>query len=134
MKKIYILIPIILILFLSIGFSAFTNNLLVDDMGVVVTPISNIRVTGVYYSTNNNGGVSNNIDYNTHNINGSVTLPYSDSSVTYTVVVTNIGNVKKGISSISLPSNLDYDISGYTVGDKLCDSSNSSSWCANLRK
>lgn len=69
MKKIYILIPIILILFLSIGFSAFTNNLLIDDMGVVVRPISNIRVTGVNYSTNNNGGVSNNIDYNTHNIN-----------------------------------------------------------------
>ena len=124
------MIPIILILFLSIGFSAFTNNLLIDDMGVVVRPISNIRVTGVNYSTNSNGGVSNNIDYNIHNINGSVTLPSSDSSVTYTVVVTNIGNVKKGISSISLPGNLDYDITGYTVGDKLCDSSISSS-CTN---
>ena len=127
MKKRYFLIPIIFVLFISIGFSALTNNLLIDNIGVVVRPISKIRVTGVNYSTNNNGGVSNNIDYNTHNINGSITLPYSDSSVTYSIEITNIGTTKMGILNISLPSNLDYDISGYTVGDKLCASGNSSS-------
>ena len=126
MENKYVILSFVIILFLTIGFSAFNNNLLIDNIGLVVRKESIIRVTNVIYSSSDNGGVNNNIDYNVSNINGSVTLPNSNSSVTYTVVVTNIGNVDMGILDVSLPSNLDYTTSSYTIGNKLCDDSNSS--------
>ena len=51
-----------------------------------------------------------------------VNLPNSDSTITYKVDVTNFGNVEMGIFAINnLPSNLEYELSGYTLQDKLCN-------------
>ena len=48
-------------------------------------------------------------------------LPNSNSSITYKISVTNFGNVEMGIYTINnLPSNLEYELSGYTLKDKIC--------------
>lgn len=125
MKKVYFIIPIIIISLLTIGFSAFENSLLVDDIAVEVRVKKDIRVTEITSATGNNGGVVGTYDYNVNNINGTITLPNSNSSVTYIVKVTNIGNTDMGILRvIDLPSNLDYEITDYTEGEKLCNGSN----------
>ena len=125
MKKAYFVIAIIIISLLTIGFSAFENSLLVDDIAVEVRVKKDIRVTEITSATGNNGGVVGTYDYNVNNINGTITLPNSNSSVTYQVKVTNIGNTDMGILTVNdLPSNLDYEITGYTEGEKLCNGSN----------
>ena len=126
MKKIYIIIPCLVILLLSICFSAFTNILLIDNIGLTVRIKEDIRITNVTHNTSDvyNGGVSGNFDYNVDSISGSVTLPNSDSYVKYRVTVTNIEGTEMGILNLNLPSNLDYEIvDGYNEGDKLCDDS-----------
>lgn len=49
-------------------------------------------------------------------------LPNANSSVTYAIDVTNVGNVEMEILDITgLPDNLKYSISNYNLKDKLCD-------------
>ena len=130
MKKIIKFIPffvLLLVLALSIGFSAFHSELLVSDIGAEVRIEADIRVTNVYSSNPVNNGTSNWEEYNVNNITSSLNLPNSNSTITYNVTITNFGNAEMGILSISgLPSNLTYSISGYTMKDTLCDDNNSS--------
>jgi len=52
-----------------------------------------------------------------------VLLPNSDSTVTYAVDITNTGNQEMKIASITgLPDNLEYMVTNYNIGDKLCES------------
>ncbi|MEE3342690.1 MAG: hypothetical protein VZS44_01205, partial [Bacilli bacterium] len=91
--KFYNVVPfliVVVVLSLTIGFSAFQNNLLVSDIGGVVRKRADIRITNIYSSSNSNGGVSYWEDYNVHDISSSIELPNSNSSITYSVVVTNI--------------------------------------------
>ena len=131
MKKIIVFIPLLLIFFVSIGFSALETNLLIDGVDVVVRPVKNIRVTNVENPYGSNNGLSIGMDYNINNINGSIRLPSSSSSVTYTVTVTNIGTVDMGILSaivyVNGNSNIlkaEIDPSDYVLGNKLCNTSN----------
>ena len=52
-----------------------------------------------------------------------VLLPNSNSTITYAVDITNTGNQEMKIVSITgLPDNLEYVLTDYNVGDKLCES------------
>ena len=127
--KFYNVVPILvvfIVLSLSIGFSAFQNNLIVSDVGATIRKKTDIRITSIYTSSNANGGTSHWEDYNVHDISSSIELPNSNSSITYSIEITNIGNTEMGILDITgLPSNLKYSISGYTLKTKLCDDNNS---------
>lgn len=80
------------------------------------------------YSTATNGGVNSSFDHTDNTISGDITLPSSNSSVTYQLTITNLGNTPVGISSISgLNASLDYAFTGYTEGTKLCDTNNPTS-------
>ena len=115
------------VLLLSIGFSAFQNDLIVSDLWAAVRLNKDIRVTGVFARNSVSSATSNWEDYNVNNITSSMSLPNNNSTITYEVNITNFGNTDMGILSISgLPSNLEYSISGYTLGNKLCDNNNSS--------
>ena len=123
-------IILIIITGLSIGFSSFNNELSIKDISATVKINADIRITSTYQEDAYNGAYSTSLDYNAHNINGIITLPNEDSYVDYSVKITNIGNVEMGIKEFNLSNeNLDYEISNYTLGDKLCSDESESNEC-----
>ena len=116
------MIIIILDIFLAVGYSAFQNGLEINDTKVVVRAQKDVRITGVRAASATNGAVSNWEEYSTVTISSGMSLPNSNSTITYDIVVTNLGNVDVGLTEISgLPNNLTYSLSGYTIGNTLCD-------------
>ncbi|MDE5888585.1 MAG: hypothetical protein K2H20_01050 [Bacilli bacterium] len=133
-QQIVISIVLIVIVFLTIGFSAFQDSLFIDSAKVTYRAIKDIRVTGVSIDSVENGGVSNYEDYNVNNIHGAVNLPNENSIVKYKVEVTNFGNVLMGIYEISnIPENIDIIVEDYVVKTKLCDTETKSK-CTNGSK
>ena len=127
MKKLFNVrnIPIIAALFvilLSIAYSAFGTNLNIGGIAADVRIEADIRVTGISVDSYTNSAISSYEEYNVSNISMGANLPNSNSTITYKVDVTNFGNVEMGIFAINnLPSNLEYELSGYTLQDKLCN-------------
>ena len=112
----------LIILFLTIGFSSYQTALDVSSLSAIVRIQKDIRITNVSVSGSTSSGISNYEEYNVNKFISGVTLPNVDSTVSYDVVVTNLGNVEMGITNITgLPNNLKYVIDGYTLGDALCD-------------
>ncbi len=110
--------------FLSIGFSTFQYPLLIDGVNLEVRLEENIRVTGIQVYNSELNAISNYEDYNVHNLITGITLPNSNSTITYKVEITNFGNIEMGIFDITgLPSNLTYELKEYTLKEKICDSS-----------
>ena len=117
------LLIIVTVIFLSIGYSAFNRDLIVGDIKATVRVVADIRLTGLNISDTNNA-IGSSEDYNVHNIYSDVELPNDDSTITFKVSVTNFGSAYMGIKNITgLPDNLTYELSGYKVGDMICDSS-----------
>lgn len=116
-----------LVLTLTIGFSAMNRNLMVRDLGAQIRIIKDIRITNITPNGSTSDGLAISEDYNVNNITPNFSLPNSDSTVTYTVEVTNIGNQKMGIAEITgCPSNLVCEVSNYQMTEPLCDDNNSS--------
>ena len=67
-------------------------------------------------------GESTYTEYNVSNISAGIKLPNKDSSVTFKVEITNIGNAQVGIKEITgLPENLDYELIDFNLNEKICD-------------
>lgn len=116
---------VVCVLSISIGYSSFHSAAEIDNIRMAVRINRNIRVTNVSVNAATNGAVSMYEEYDEHKLAFNVKLPNSTSSVTYKVKVTNFGNVVSGIFDITgLPSALTYEISGYTLKTKMCNSSN----------
>ena len=122
------------VIFLTLGYSAFQASLEISGMSAVIRVQADIRVTSVTAS-GGNGASSNYEEYNVRSITSAVNLPNQNSTITYHIEVTNIGNVKQGIYAIDeiykhIGSNTDSDleIKSKTVNLKeaLCDDNNSS--------
>ena len=123
-KKVRIIVITILLIvvLLTIGFSAFSTELHLDDLAVKVRIQKDLRITNVSLSNTSNNGSSSWEDYDIDSISSSITLPNSNSTVSFDIEVTNLGNVESGIFNITgLPNNLTYTLSGYTLHDMLCD-------------
>ncbi|MBR4618353.1 MAG: hypothetical protein IKO49_03515, partial [Bacilli bacterium] len=123
-KYVKLVIPVILfvVVFLTICYSAFSNNLGIYGISATVRVHKDVRIGGIFLSNATNDGISHYEDYNVKDIYSSVTLPNANSSITYDVKVLNLGNVEMGILNISgLPNNLTYSISNYNLEDPLCD-------------
>ncbi len=121
------LIVIIIVMMITIGFSAFQASLMVTDIGATVRVQKDIRVTSIRASNPIGQAISNWEDYNVHSFKSSISLPNANSKITYNVEITNFGNVEAGILSITgLPNNLTYSISNYTLQNTLCDDNDSS--------
>lgn len=99
------MLSLIIIYFVTTGFSTFETDLLVDNVDVVVRLEKIVRVTNVENPVVTNGAVISEMDFNVNNINGNVILPNGNSSVTYMVMVTNIGNTDVGILNFSVSGN-----------------------------
>ena len=71
------------------------------------------------------GAISNNEEYLDSSIYGDITLPASDSAITYEVEITNLGNVKVAVADIiNEESRLTYELEDYTLGETICDTNN----------
>lgn len=130
MKKLFIhrylsLIVILITLMLTVGYSAFSVKMDINDTSLEVRVKQDIRVTGVTVSDRSNAGISNYEDYNKNSISTGISLPNENSTITYNVEITNIGSGAMGINSIDgLPSNLEYQVSDYEMQKPLCDVNN----------
>ena len=125
--KACVLVVLGTVIFLTIGYAQFTNQLGIYGISATVRVHKDVRIGGISLSNATNDGISNYEEYNVKDIYSSVTLPNANSSITYDVKVLNLGNVEMGILNISgLPNNLTYSISNYNIEDPLCDDNDSS--------
>ena len=124
-SKIVIVVLIVCVCFLSVGYSAFSNTLTIENILVTVRPNASARITNVSISGVTNGGISNSEQFTVDTLFGNISLPNQNSTVTFKVDVTVFLSALMKLSSITgLPSNLEYSLSGYTLDDPLCDSNN----------
>ncbi len=124
-KKLYknnyiVFISLLVIISLSVGFSAFQKELLIDDILFKVRLHKDTRVSDVSVSSSN-GAVSNFEEFNTNKLLGNVTFDSSSSYILYKVDLTNYGNVKTGLLNI--------ENNGSAVNYSICDSNGSN--CTN---
>ena len=123
MKKSLIIVMITIVL-LSVGYSAFTTRIQIEKITANIRIKSDIRVTNISIDSFKNSALSKYEDYNVNNITSGLSLPQTDSEITYKIEITNFENAEMGILSISgLPENLEYSISNYNLKDKICDES-----------
>ena len=121
------IIVMIIVLGLSIGYSAFSSNLNITGIVSTVRIKKDIRVTGVNVVPEsvdivNNGGSARDTEYNVKSIYSTINLPNNNSSITFNVEITNIEAQEMGILEITgLPDNLDYELLNYNLKDKICD-------------
>lgn len=124
--RIYIIISIVIVLIIlgiSIGYSAFNTASMVKDIAANVRVPSDIRVTDFSVDSSLNDGISTYTDYSITGVQAGVTLPKENSSVKYKVKVTNFEGPEMGIFTIvGLPDNLKYELSDYSLKQKICDS------------
>lgn len=115
------ILVLIVIIFLTIGYSSFSNNSTITNAVAVVKPDPKIRITSGI--TTSNGATVTTSDYSSDSVSSNVSMP-NNSTVSYTVEITNYGNVPFAIYSISetyVPNDLKIlSINGYNIGDKLC--------------
>ena len=67
---------LIFVIFLSIGFSAFSNKLKIKDINASVRVKSDVRVTSVNLLEANSEAYSTSLNYNKTNINGTAILSH----------------------------------------------------------
>lgn len=96
-KKLHLsFIYLIIILFITIGFSSFSSNLSIDGEISFKTQ-KDIRISNNTVTNNTNEATSNNEKYNVNSITSTVNLPNASSTITYLIEVKNKGNVEQGI-------------------------------------
>lgn len=115
------IIVVLTIIFLSVGFSAFQNELAIEDISTTVRIDKDIRVTKVGVESVKNA-TSYYENYNISNISSSIILNDSNSYVIYEVQIHNLGNVAMGITSASIDNeNLKFEFLDYNLKDKICN-------------
>ena len=119
----------IIVISLTIGFSAFQKQLLIDDSIFNVRLQKDTRVSGIVLSGNGGSAESSYEEYNVSKIYGSVDFPSSSSYVLYKVSLTNYGNVKTGLLNItSNTSGVSYEICNSSGGS--CTSNPKTAVCS----
>ena len=115
------IIVVLTVMFLSVGFSAFQNELAIEDISATVRIDKDVRVTKVGVESVKDA-TSYYEDYNVSNISSSIELNNSNSYVIYDVEVYNLGNVIMGISDATIDNeNLKFEFLDYNLKDKICD-------------
>ena len=124
-KKVALIFIIVSIILLTVAYASVSNTLSVENIMATVNPIGSARITGVMVHNVTNDGLSNSDNYNVDSIYGTVTLPNSDSAVTYKVDATVfLSSEMKIVGITGINSNLEYEITNYTLGDPLCNQNN----------
>ena len=113
---------VFVVLSISIGYSAINASFHVDNIVAVMRADANIRIVDFGMANGTTLVESNYEEFSVNGIISSITLPNSDSTITYDIEILNIGNVEMGIVAVTgLPSNLKYEFDNYSLGRILCD-------------
>lgn len=116
-----IIIVTIAIMFLSIGFSAYQNNLAIENISASVRIDKDIRITNVNIA-NLNDAKTYYEEYNTSNISGNIKLNSSASYVIYEIEISNLGNTEMGITEAAINNeNLQFEFLNYNLKEKICE-------------
>ncbi len=118
-------IPILIAIFvclLSIGYSAFQQNLLLDNMEMEILKQSDINISDVSITSTEGNAVSLSLSKKEGKITDKINMPQEDSSITYAVTIINLGNEEAGIREIT-NDNTTFDtiVDDGVVGNKICD-------------
>ena len=124
-SKIIISIILASILFITTGYANHSNDLSINTSAFFRIQ-RDIRITNVVAVETTSNATPNWENHNVDKIMAGISLPNSDSTVTYNINVTNVGNIEACISEITgLPSNLEYTLDNYSLNDMMCDSQDS---------
>ena len=119
-KNLSILI-VVMVIGLSLAYASFNSVLNITGIVSDIRIKQDIRITGLRVNGVTSGGTSLSEDYNKASIKVGTLLPNSASTVSYAVDITNTGNQEMKLASITgLPDNLEYVLTDYNIGDKLC--------------
>ena len=119
-KNIIYLVVLLLTVCLTVGFSAFQNELFISDMLLKVRLQRDVRVSNSVISKTS-GSVVNSEEYNKTKLLGNVTFDSTSSYVLYKVDLTNYGNVKSGLLDISGDTGLNVSICDSNAGNCTSD-------------
>ena len=107
---------------ITFGYSAFQSGMDIENLSAMVRLHKDIRISGATVSSFSNNGNYSYVDYDVKKLYTNIELPYENSTVTYAIEVTNLGNVEMGIHNIlGLPDNLTYSYDDYITDATLCD-------------
>ena len=125
-KNSLILVLIVMtVLTLSFGYASQSITGSMEGIMASVKPLADARITGITLSSTSDSGISNSEEYNKDCIYGLISLPNATSSVTYKIDVTVFLSSEMRIHEITgLDSNLEYELTDYTLDDILCNSQN----------
>ena len=121
--NLFAFVILVLTTFMSIGYSALSTNLKISG-DVAFMKAADIRVTSASLNgVTNSGAQTTPVSFDYTSISGGISLPNLNSTVTITVNTKNYVALDKEISSITNTtfsnSNIEYTISGYSLGDKI---------------
>ena len=119
---------VLTVLFISIGYSAFSGTGVISNVGAKVKAQNDIRITGVTVSNPSASGSSSYEEFTKDTVTSSINLPNYNSKLVYNVEVTNFGNTEMVLKSITgLPSNLKYTLNSnnYALNEMICDDNDS---------
>lgn len=111
----------IVICFVSLGYAAFGSELSISNIVADVRVKSDIRITdvsitdGKYYNLDG-------FNYDVDSIILGEAFWELDDYLLMNVVVTNFGNTEMGIYDLDVPNGIGYEVTGYKLKDKICDS------------
>ena len=128
-KYLFVLICF-LILSVTVGYSALQQTL--EISGKAAYRVSNImRITGLALDSATNGGIEEyNSNYFKDSIKVGISLPSKDSTITYKVEISNLGNVRQWVDNISLSNddNITFTVSELNIRRDLFYSGDSKSF------
>ena len=109
---------------ISLGYASLSTDIAIDNTSVLVSPISDVRIIGASFISGDNSGISNMVDYNTNKVYSNISLPNSDSNVTYRVEIMVLHSEMQLDELTISNSNLSYELTNYKIGDVLCNTNN----------
>ena len=120
-KKLVIFV-LIAVMSVTVGFAAFSTTLSFANISGIFRMSKEVRVTNFYVTSTTNSGSISYDEYNYNKLVTNMTLPNQDSTVTYKVEVTNLGDFIARIDNIiDIPENIYFELDGYGLEDDICD-------------
>ena len=132
-KRLFFLVLLTLSVFTfqTIVYAAISSSLVVKGLAYS-RPEADVRITKFSIADATEATISMYEEFNKEKLSANITLPTSSSYIIYKVEVTNYGSIAAGITSITgLPTGLTYELTNYTLKDKICDINNN---CTGLAK
>ena len=116
------LLIVVVVLGLSIGYSAYNNKLMISGEGVVRVP-ADVRVNGITLVELNDAKEIYSSTYAKDTTNLFISLPTTDSYAIYEVTITNSSNTRYLLKDITFNYDVAYELDGIGINEILLENS-----------